>query len=62
MMMAFTNATEFVQLLANFGFPVVVTFYLLFRFERKIEQMSFTLQRLHSSFLRPDNRKEDDNG
>ncbi|MFB4163551.1 YvrJ family protein [Alteribacillus sp. JSM 102045] len=61
-MMAFTNATEFIQLLANFGFPVVVTFYLLFRFERRMEHMSFTLQQLHSSFFRPEKRKEDDDG
>ncbi|RSL30287.1 YvrJ family protein [Salibacterium salarium] len=39
------NAAGFVQMLANFGFPIVITFYLLFRFEKRIERMEHLLQR-----------------
>ncbi|RSL30604.1 YvrJ family protein [Salibacterium salarium] len=38
------NAAGFVQMLANFGFPIVITFYLLFRFEKRIERIEHLLQ------------------
>ncbi|MGY4688311.1 YvrJ family protein [Salibacterium sp. K-3] len=38
-MMNVMNAAGFIQVLANFGFPVVITFYLLFRFEKRLEKM-----------------------
>ncbi|GAK05860.1 hypothetical protein JCM19037_4392 [Geomicrobium sp. JCM 19037] len=31
--------TTFVELFANYGFPVVISFYLLFRFERRLERL-----------------------
>lgn len=38
------NAAGFMQLVANFGFPVVMTFYLLFRFEKRLENIEKTLK------------------
>ena len=35
-----------VSLLGNFGFPVVISIYLLVRFERKIETLENTIQSL----------------
>ena len=35
-----------VQLVGNFGFPIVMTIYLLHRFERKIESLDNTIQDL----------------
>ncbi|MFZ4454125.1 YvrJ family protein [Salibacterium aidingense] len=44
-MMNVMNAAGFVQVLANFGFPIVITFYLLFRFEKRLEQMEKAFHR-----------------
>lgn len=37
---------EFFQLIANFGFPIVVAGYLLFRFENKIDKLEGTISNL----------------
>ncbi|SFL88765.1 YvrJ family protein [Salibacterium qingdaonense] len=39
------NAAGFMQVLANFGFPIVITFYLLFRFEKRLESIEKTLKK-----------------
>lgn len=35
---------EFTTILSNFGFPVAIASYLLFRFERKLEMLEVTNQ------------------
>lgn len=35
--------TEFFTAISNFGFPVVVAAYLLFRFENKIEKLEVSI-------------------
>jgi cell division protein FtsB len=37
---------EFFDIIANFGFPVAVASYLLFRFEKKLEQLEKTNEEL----------------
>ena len=37
---------EWFHVLQNFGFPVVVTFYLLMRIEAKLEQLASSIIRL----------------
>ena len=41
--------TEFFQAVSNFGFPVVVAGYLLFRFENKIEKLDKSINSLEGS-------------
>jgi len=41
--------TEFFQAISNFGFPVVVAGYLLFRFESKIERLGDTMGNLEKA-------------
>lgn len=36
--------TDFLTAISNFGFPIVVAAYLLFRFENKIEKFSDRIQ------------------
>ncbi|MBE3554813.1 MAG: YvrJ family protein [Thermicanus sp.] len=38
--------TEWASLLANLGFPIVVTFYLLTRIEGKLESLDETIRQL----------------
>ena len=40
---------EFYTAISNFGFPVVVAGYLLFRFENKIEKLGNTISELKGS-------------
>lgn len=40
---------EFFNAISNFGFPVVVAGYLLFRFEAKIEKLSEVINTLEGS-------------
>lgn len=35
-----------IQLIGNFGFPIVVTIYLLHRFENKIESLENTINNI----------------
>ena len=37
---------EFFSLISNFGFPIVVAGYLLFRFENKIEKLDSSINSL----------------
>ena len=37
---------DFMAVISNFGFPVAVASYLLFRFERKLEQLEQTNENL----------------
>ena len=36
----------FVQLIGNFGFPIVITIYLLHRFERRLEALESAIDEL----------------
>ena len=38
--------TDFVTVLSNFGFPVALSLYLLFRFEKKIESLEKAIDEL----------------
>lgn len=38
--------SDFVTVLSNFGFPVALCLYLLFRFEKKIESLEETINEL----------------
>lgn len=40
---------DFFTAISNFGFPVVVAGYLLFRFENKIEKLGSTIDELKTS-------------
>lgn len=40
---------EFFTAISNFGFPVVVAGYLLFRFENKIDSLDDTISKLKDS-------------
>lgn len=37
---------EYLSAIANFGFPIVVSGYLLFRFETKIEKLEDSINKL----------------
>ncbi|WP_081704461.1 MULTISPECIES: YvrJ family protein [Sediminibacillus] len=41
-----------VTLLGNFGFPIAVTVYLFFRFERKIENLETVIYELSTKLSR----------
>lgn len=43
---------EFTNILSNFGFPVAVASYLLFRFEKKLETLEQTNRELKNSIER----------
>jgi len=47
------------QVLANFGFPILITLFLLFRFEVRIERLEKTIQELSALIreLRRDNHE-----
>lgn len=38
--------TEWVMILGNFGFPIAITIYLFTRFERKIENLELSINKL----------------
>jgi hypothetical protein len=38
--------TNWLTLIGNFGFPIVITIYLLVRFEKKIESLTSAIQDL----------------
>ncbi|WP_076850160.1 YvrJ family protein [Rubeoparvulum massiliense] len=40
---------EWVTLLSNFGFPVVLSIYLLLRFERKLDQLIDSLEQMNQN-------------
>lgn len=43
---------EFVTILSNFGFPVAVACYLLFRFEKKLEALETVIRELKDAIER----------
>lgn len=47
---------DFFTVISNFGFPVAVASYLLFRFEKKIEKMEKTNSKMVDSNARLTNR------
>lgn len=42
------DAGNIVQLIGNFGFPIVVTIYLLHRFENKIESLENAIHNIEN--------------
>jgi len=40
------NDVDLFQMIGNFGFPIVMTIYLLHRFEKKIEKLEHVIQEL----------------
>ena len=40
------NTQDFFTIISNFGFPVAVASYLLFRFEKKLEELEKTNEEL----------------
>lgn len=48
--------SEFVQVLGNFGFPVALVIYLLFRFEKRIDKLRESIDKL-SEIINDMNRK-----
>jgi YvrJ protein family len=51
------NINQWVMLLGNFGFPVVVAVYLLMRFEKKIEALTIVINNLQNT-IRENSRKD----
>ncbi|MCM3357365.1 MULTISPECIES: YvrJ family protein [unclassified Psychrobacillus] len=45
------EASNIVQLLGNFGFPIVVSIYLLHRFENKLEALENSLHNLSNTVV-----------
>lgn len=41
-----SNITEWMNILGNVGFPIAITVYLLFRFDRRIEALETVIQDL----------------
>ena len=37
---------EFIQIIGNFGFPVAITIYLLLRFEKRIDSLNSSIDKL----------------
>ncbi|MBU8757018.1 YvrJ family protein [Priestia megaterium] len=37
---------QWLNLIGNFGFPIVVTFYLLLRFEKKIDHLTEAINKI----------------
>ncbi|MBU8590191.1 YvrJ family protein [Priestia megaterium] len=40
---------QWLNLIGNFGFPIVVTFYLLLRFEKKIDHLTEAINKIATS-------------
>ncbi|MFC3771745.1 YvrJ family protein [Paenibacillus sp. GCM10012303] len=43
--------------IGNFGFPIVITSYLLIRFEKKLEALNHTIQQLNQLICEQTERK-----
>ena len=41
-----SNEVDIFQMIGNLGFPIVITIYLLHRFEKKIEKLEQIIQEL----------------
>ncbi|RWZ54777.1 YvrJ family protein [Halobacillus fulvus] len=51
--------TAFVQLLGNFGFPIAVTIFLLFKLEKKLEELETAIHTLSKAIATVKAKKED---
>lgn len=51
-----TEPSEWIMIIGNFGFPIAITIYLFIRFEKKIENLEVSINRL--SEVIKDLRKE----
>lgn len=51
-----TSLNEWVFILGNFGFPVVVAVYLLIRFEKKIEVLTAIINELKNTLTKRNKR------
>ncbi|GEK60158.1 YvrJ family protein [Marinococcus halophilus] len=54
------DSSAVVELLANVGFPIVVTFYLLLRIEQRIEHLRREVTRLACSSPKKEDPMHDD--
>lgn len=43
---------EIINALSNYGFPIVISFYLLIRMESKIDELSKQINKLSESILK----------
>lgn len=50
------NIEQWIFLLGNFGFPILITVYLLIRFEKKIEDLSKVISTLDNSINKTNNK------
>lgn len=48
---------QWVFLMGNFGFPVLITVYLLIRFQKKIEELTAVINTLTNSIDRINSKK-----
>lgn len=46
---------EWVYIISNFGFPIVLAAYLLLRFEKKIDRLGEILDNLREAIIQRDN-------
>jgi len=40
------ETTEWISIMGNFGFPIAITIYLFFRFEKKLETLESSINHL----------------
>ena len=52
------DASNIVQLIGNFGFPIVITIYLLHRFENKLESLQSSVHDLSDSISQATPKKK----
>lgn len=50
---------SWVVILGNFGFPIALAIYLLFRFEKKIEKLTEVIDQLKNTIKEKSNSKND---
>lgn len=50
---------DFVSLIGNFGFPIALSFYLLFSVDRKIEKLENKLDELTTSLIQKLSKEEE---
>ena len=55
------DAANIVQLIGNFGFPIVITIYLLHRFENRIEALENSIQNLGNTVNNHLEKRKGDN-
>jgi YvrJ protein family len=50
-----TNLSDWITLLRDVGFPIVISVYLLLRFEKKIDNLSATIKELKQAIQKKNN-------